>query len=142
MVFGDARGCVDIRLRRGETHVEHMLHRFHHHASSAAGAESTSSTQLDWVARHHRRPLLIVVVSDEPDVDDRLDEVLTRLTARHDVMWAMVSDMPAVGSGDDEHDGFDVADGASSSAAPHSARGSSTPIGARKQHGGNDSRSS
>jgi hypothetical protein len=37
--------------------------------------------------------------------------VLTRLTGRHDVMWAMVSDMPAVGSADDEYDGFDVTTG-------------------------------
>ena len=32
-----------------------------------------------------------------------------RLTARHDVMWAMVSDMPAVGAA--EGDGYDVATG-------------------------------
>jgi uncharacterized protein (DUF58 family) len=110
MVFGDSRGCVDIRLRRGETHVEHMLHRFYDHASSGPAASHVVA-QLDWVARHQRRPLLIFVVSDEPDLDPRTADVLTRLTARHDVMWAMVSDMPAVGSGEDETDGFDVADG-------------------------------
>ena len=110
MVFGDARGCVDVRLRRGETHVEHMLHRFHHHASTGP-APSHLLAQLDWVVRHQRRPLLIVVVSDEPAPGPRLAEVLTRLTARHDVMWAMVADMPAVGSADDESDGFDVGDG-------------------------------
>jgi uncharacterized protein (DUF58 family) len=110
MVFGDARGCIDIRLRRGETHVEHILHRFHHHVTSTP-APSRLVTQLDWVARHQRRPLLLFVVSDEPDVDARLDDVLTRLTARHDVMWAMLSDMPAVGSNTDERDGFDVGDG-------------------------------
>jgi uncharacterized protein (DUF58 family) len=110
MVFGDARGSVDIRLRRGETHVEHILHRFHHHASSTP-APSHLLTQLDWVARHQRRPLLLFVVSDEPDVDPRLEGVLTRLTARHDVMWAMVADMPAIGSTEEESDGFDVGDG-------------------------------
>jgi len=110
MVFGDARGSVDVRLRRGETHVEHMLHRFHDHATSRPAA-SRLVTQLEWVARHQRRPLLLFLVSDEPDPDDRLAEVLSRLTARHDVMWAMVSDMPAIGSSDDEDDGFDVSDG-------------------------------
>ena len=49
------------------------------------------------------------MVSDEPDVDERLSEVLARLTGRHDIMWAMVSDMPAVGP--DNTDGFDVATG-------------------------------
>jgi hypothetical protein len=53
--------------------------------------------------------MLIIVVSDEPDVDDRLGEVLTRLTGRHDIMWAMVSDMPAVGP--DNIDGYDVETG-------------------------------
>jgi uncharacterized protein (DUF58 family) len=110
MVFGDVRGCVDIRLRRGETHIENMLHRFHHHTTTAPAASSIL-TQLNWAARHYRHPMLIFVVSDEPDVDERLGDVLTRLTARHDVMWAMVADLPAVGSADDEDDGYDVAGG-------------------------------
>ena len=39
MVFGDVRGCVDIRLRRGETHIESMLHRFHHQTTTAPGPQ-------------------------------------------------------------------------------------------------------
>ncbi|MET0452488.1 MAG: DUF58 domain-containing protein [Mycobacterium sp.] len=112
MVFGDHRGSVDVRLRRGETHVEYLLHRFHDHTDSGP-ARSRITTQLDWVARHYRHRMLIFVVSDEPDADDRLDGLLTRLTGRHDVMWAMVADAAAVGSVDD-HDGddaYDVADG-------------------------------
>jgi uncharacterized protein (DUF58 family) len=110
MVFGDVRGCVDIRLRRGGTHIESMLHRFHRHTSTAP-AMSSVVTQLDWVVRHYRHPLLIFVVSDEPEIDRGLDEVLARLTARHDVIWVMVADMPAVGSTDDEDDGYDVVAG-------------------------------
>jgi uncharacterized protein (DUF58 family) len=110
MVFGDARGCVDIRLRRGETHIEYLLHRFHDQTAKHP-ARSNIVTQLEWVASHYRRPLLLFVVSDEPDVDDRLGDVLSRLTGRHDVMWAMVSDLPAVGSVEDEHDGYDVTTG-------------------------------
>ncbi len=52
--------------------------------------------------------MLVVVVSDEPDVDDRLAEVVARVAARHEVLWTMVSDMPAV-SGD--VDGYDVGSG-------------------------------
>ncbi len=110
MVFGDARGSVDIRLRRGETHIESMLHRFHHHTTTAPGP-SNVLTQLNWVAHHHRHRLLIFVVSDEPDVDDALGDLLTRLTARHDVVWAMIADQAAVGSVDDDKDGYDVVQG-------------------------------
>jgi uncharacterized protein (DUF58 family) len=110
MVFGDGRGCVDIRLRRGETHIENMLRRYHRHTTSAPAASHLLS-QLDWVAHHYRRSLLVFVVSDEPDIDHELDDVLTRLTARHDVVWVMIADMPAVGFADDEDDGYDVAAG-------------------------------
>ena len=56
--------------------------------------------------------MLIVVVSDEPEVDApsrRRSHV--GCAGRHDVMWAMVSDMPAVGTPDAGRDGYDVATG-------------------------------
>jgi uncharacterized protein (DUF58 family) len=106
MVYGDARGCVNIRQRRGETHIESMLHRFYGHTLAKPGPSSIAF-QLDYAATHYRHPMLVVVVSDEPDVDSDLDDVVTRLAARHDVMWAMVSDMPALG----DVDGYDVATG-------------------------------
>jgi uncharacterized protein (DUF58 family) len=107
MVFGDSRGSVNIRQRRGETHIESMLHRFHGHTLARPGP-SDITRQLDYTATHYRHRMLIVVVSDEPDVDERLDDVLTPLAARHDVMWVMVSDMPALGA----IAGYDVASGA------------------------------
>ncbi len=110
MVYGDGRGCVNIRQGRGETHIENMMHRFYGHALAKPGP-SDIACQLDYVATHYRRPMLIVVVSDEPDVDGRLRDVTRRLAGRHDVMWAMVSDVPAVGTSDAGRDGYDVATG-------------------------------
>jgi uncharacterized protein (DUF58 family) len=110
MVYGDARGCVNIRQRRGETHIESMLHRLYTHTLNRPGL-SDIVCQLDYVATHYRHPMLVIVVSDEPEVDPRLDDILTRLRARHDVMWAMISDMPAVASADGDQAGFDVATG-------------------------------
>lgn len=106
MVYGDARGSANIRPRRGETHIEGLLDRFYRHTLSRPGASDIVS-QLVYAATGHRRRMLIVVVSDEPDVDPRLDEVLRQLSGRHDVLWAMVSDMPAVGAAD----GVDVSTG-------------------------------
>lgn len=106
MVYGDTRGCVNIRQRRGETHIENMLHRFYRHTLAQPG-QSDIVCQLDYVATHYRHSMLIVVVSDEPEVDGRLDDAVNRLRARHDVLWAMVCDMPAVG----DTDGYDVGSG-------------------------------
>jgi uncharacterized protein (DUF58 family) len=111
MVFGDVRGCVDIRLRRGETHLEYMLQRYFDHARQRPGSSDVAA-QLTWVAEHYRHPHLVFVVSDEPRIDDRLEAVLTRLRARHDVIWAMVADAPAVDSADDDTLGYDVITGA------------------------------
>lgn len=111
LVYGDSRGSVNVRARRGETHVESLLHRFHTHTFSRP-AVSDIVTQLDYAATGYRRRMLIIIVSDEPDVDGRLDAVLQQLSGRHDLMWVMVSDMPAVGSADGERDGYDVATGA------------------------------
>jgi uncharacterized protein (DUF58 family) len=109
MVAGDRRGSIDIRLRRGETHVERMLHRYHQQATADPG-NSSIVVQLEWVARHYRHPMLIVIVSDEPEISEALREVVRSLTARHDVLWAMIADMPAVGA-DGAGRGYDVADG-------------------------------
>ncbi|CQD16894.1 lipoprotein [Mycobacterium lentiflavum] len=108
MVYGDRRGCVNITQQRGESHVEGLLHRWYQHTTTDPGS-SDITAQLDYVATHYRHTILIIVMSDEPDIDDRLSTVLTRLSARHDIMWAMVSDMPAVGP--DNTDGYDVATG-------------------------------
>jgi uncharacterized protein (DUF58 family) len=106
MVYGDARGSVNVRQRRGENHIESLLHRYHSHT---APGPSDIVCQLTYVATHYRHSMLIVVVSEEPDIDDRLTEVLARLTARHDVMWAMIPDMPAVSAADEG--AYDVASG-------------------------------
>jgi uncharacterized protein (DUF58 family) len=108
MVYGDRRGSVNIPQRRGETHAEGLLHRWYEHTMTNPGASDVTA-QLDYVATHYRHTVLIIVVSDEPDINDRLSGVLARLGGRHDIMWAMVSDMPAVGP--DNTDGYDVATG-------------------------------
>ena len=54
----------------------------------------------------------MIVVSDEPDVSPGLESALQRLTGRHEVMWLLIPDMPAVGADHDgDTDGFDVATG-------------------------------
>lgn len=105
MVYGDARGSLRVRQRRGENHIESMLQNYHHHTGHPGPSDIVC--QLTYVATHYRHSMLIVVVSDEPESDSRLAEALGRLTARHDVMWAMVADKPAAGV----DGGYDVASG-------------------------------
>jgi uncharacterized protein (DUF58 family) len=111
LVYGDSRGSTNTRNRRGETHVESLLDRFYGHTLNGPGS-SDIVTQLHYAATGYRRRMLIIVVSDEPDTSERLADVLQQLSGRHELMWAMVSDMAAVGSSETEADGFDVNTGA------------------------------
>jgi len=109
MVYGDTRGSVPIRSRRGETHIESLLERYYSHSGDGA---SDIAAQLDYVARAHRTRLLLVVVSDEPDVSPALEQAVQQLSGRHEVMWLLISDQPAIGAADGfDADGFDVATG-------------------------------
>lgn len=110
MVYGDSRGSANVRGRRGETHIENMLNMFYTHTLTGSGP-SNIVDQLRYAATGYRHRMVIVVVSDEPDVDSEFAEVLGQLSGRHDLMWAMISDMPAVGSSEDEQDGYDVESG-------------------------------
>lgn len=110
MVYGDSRGSASVRNRRGETHIESMLEHYYGHSFGDVGATDIVS-QLEFVAHAHRRRLLLIVVSDEPEVTARLDDVLKQLVGQHELIWLMITDMPAVGADEGEHDGFDVATG-------------------------------
>ena len=110
LVYGDSRGTAMIQNRRGETHIESVLERFHARSLGDVGP-SDIVAQLEFVAEANRRRLLIVVISDEPDVTPALDEVVRRLSGRHDMIWLMIADMPAIDSGEGNQDGFDVATG-------------------------------
>lgn len=110
MAYGDSRGTAAIRTRRGETHIESMLEHYHSHSFGDVGT-SDIVTQLEYVAGTQRRRLLLIVVSDEPDISTRLDQVLKELVGQHEMMWLMITDMPAVGGDEGERDGFDVATG-------------------------------
>jgi uncharacterized protein (DUF58 family) len=110
LAYGDGHSCANIPVRRGETHIESLLDRFYTHALNRPGA-SDIVNQLHYVATGYKRRMLIILVSDEPDLDGGLPDALGALTGRHDLMWVMISDMPAVGSAEGELDGFDVATG-------------------------------
>jgi uncharacterized protein (DUF58 family) len=110
MVTGDRRVCLDIRLRRGDNHIESMLHHYLHHAAGVPDVSDICS-QLTWVATHYRHRLLVFVIADEPDASDRLRTVLAPLTARHDVLWMMIADMPTVNPGFGQGCGYEVSDG-------------------------------
>ena len=112
MVYGDRRGSVNVPQRRGESHIEGLLHRWYQHSHDRSRRQQRhrpTRLRRNALPTHHADHRGVGRTRGRPARDDPLSQVLVRLGARHDIMWAMVSDMPAVGP--DNTDGFDVATG-------------------------------
>ncbi|GAA4396296.1 DUF58 domain-containing protein [Tsukamurella soli] len=110
LVYGDRTGSGRTPARRGETHLGGLVDRYRG-VAAASREPSDIAVQLDYVAAGFKRRMVLVVISDEPEPGSELGARLRGLAGRHDVLWAMVEDQPAIGSADDELDGFDVGTG-------------------------------
>ena len=47
---------------------------------------------LEWVARGIRRRSMLLVVTDDLAIDDRITRLLRRLRAQHEVVWLTIGD--------------------------------------------------
>ncbi|GIG19886.1 hypothetical protein Cch01nite_06100 [Cellulomonas chitinilytica] len=91
LVRGDAGGVVAARPREGERHLEQLLG-----ATRTAIDTSRSAPDLAGVIEHARRRLtrdaIVVVVTDDVEMDERLEQSVRRLAAAHDTLWVAVAD--------------------------------------------------
>ncbi|MGY4642892.1 DUF58 domain-containing protein [Cellulomonas sp. URHB0016] len=91
LVRGDASGVVTARPREGERHLEQLLG-----ATRTAIDASRAAPDLAAVIDHARprlsRDSIVVVVTDDVAVDERLEQAVRRLAAAHDTLWVAVAD--------------------------------------------------
>lgn len=108
LVRGTAESTTAHPLRGSETHLELLL-RAVDDATRVDGEPSNLATQLAWIVRTVRRRLMLVVVSDDRELDPALDDLLRRLHVQHELLWITVEDADptALGAGDTA---YDVAD--------------------------------
>jgi uncharacterized protein (DUF58 family) len=108
LVRGTAESTTAHALRGSETHLELLL-RAIDGATRVDGDQSNLATQLSWIVRTIRRRLMLVVVSDDRDLDPALDGILRRLHVQHELLWITIEDADptALGAG---QAAYDVAD--------------------------------
>jgi uncharacterized protein (DUF58 family) len=92
LVYGDARRQHARPPDSGELYLEQLLGLVHD-AITPEAPPSDLTEVLDYVARAIRRRTILVVVSDETHVSDRLAESLRRLTAQHEVLFLTIGDL-------------------------------------------------
>ena len=113
---GDLLGLVegDVDATRGyaaqgrEGHLERLL-RVIDRRTRLDGGRSRLREQLQFVATRYRQRLLLVVVADEHDLDERELALVRRLHAQHEILWVTVEDADPTDSGAGDH-AVDVGD--------------------------------
>lgn len=108
LVRGTAEATTAHAMRGSEAHLELLL-RAIDGATRVGGDQSNLATQLSWIVRSIRRRLMLVIVSDDQDLDPALDGILRRLHVQHELLWITIEDAdPTVlGAG---QTAYDVAD--------------------------------
>lgn len=101
----------------GETALERSLAAVHD-AATADSAASGVAAVLEHLARTFRRRTIMVVVSDEYAVDDRLAAALRRAVAQHEVLFVTLGDLDPTG-----HVDLDLVDVDSAGTVPAWVRG-------------------
>lgn len=95
LVHGDAHAQVAIPAKGAESHLERLL-RIVDDVSLASGPSDLAAT-LEYAAAHYKRRMLLVVIADELEVQERCAKVLRRLAAQHEILWVQIDDAQLAG---------------------------------------------
>lgn len=90
-VVGNEKTTSFIPLKTGNAHLEQILQTVDRQISDT-GPKSDIFKQLDYVARHMRRRMVLLIVTDEQKITDEQDRLLRRLAAQHELMWITIAD--------------------------------------------------
>lgn len=92
LAYGDRDRQHVIPPGNGELRLERCLGAIHD-ATSATSGESDLPAVLRHVARTVKRRTVMVIVSDDYQVDDELSAALRRLCAQHEVLFCSIGDL-------------------------------------------------
>lgn len=104
---GDADDLHLAPPAKGELGLERHLESIHE-ASTPEAAPGDLAGLLEYVIRTVRRRTIMVVISDEHAVDERLARALRRLVVQHEVLFVTVGDLDPTAFDDDFVDLVDI----------------------------------
>jgi uncharacterized protein (DUF58 family) len=88
----NADRIVHVPFGSNDLHIERML-RVIHDEIDADGDMPRLDVLLEYVARNVRRRTILVVITDDIDLDDRHRALLRRLDAQHEILFCTVGDV-------------------------------------------------
>lgn len=96
LVHGAGPDSTALPAKGTESHLERLLRCVD--AASLAQGPSDLCARLEYAAAHHRRRMLLVIVADDVAASERLDKVLRRLSAQHEILWVQIADAALAGA--------------------------------------------
>ncbi|MBC7764521.1 DUF58 domain-containing protein [Microbacteriaceae bacterium] len=106
MVSGDDESTHYLPLKGTSEHLERLLQHIEKNTRLDAPS-SNLAKQLDYIARTIRRRMMIVIVSDDIQIDESYERLLRRLGAQHELMWISIGD---AGAGEEQLKGKELYD--------------------------------
>lgn len=88
----NAQRIQHVPLAASDLHIERML-RVIHDSIDPDGYPSRLDDLLAYVARTVRRRMILFVIADDVDLDDRHEALLRRLDAQHEILFCTVGDV-------------------------------------------------
>ncbi|POH58842.1 DUF58 domain-containing protein [Arthrobacter glacialis] len=107
LVHGDGASSLALPAKGTESHLEQVLQRMD--AATLGNGPSDLCARLEYVAAHYKQRMLLVVIADDVNADDRLATVLRRLRAQHEILWVQVADAELAGPAAAHSAAMDVA---------------------------------
>lgn len=91
LVAGDAEGTSYVRPESTEGHLERVLQRIND-ATRLDAPPSNLARQLGFVGKAFRRGRILVVISDDRELDAEEQRLLRRLSVQHEILWLTIAD--------------------------------------------------
>lgn len=95
LVASDADGTSYLRPESTEAHLERMLQRIHDRTTLSSGLSGLSAG-LSFVARAFRHGRILIVISDDRELDATEQKLLRRLSVQHEILWLTIGDADLV----------------------------------------------
>ncbi len=107
LAHGNAAEQHQAQPAKGELGLERHLEAIHD-ATTPESAPADVAALLEYVIRTVRRRTILVIVSDEHTVDDRMARALRRLAVQHEVLFVTVGDLDPTSFAHDYVDLVDI----------------------------------
>ena len=93
MLFGDGHTSSRYAMKDNRAHAEHFLNAYRKNITRES-SEGNFNAMLNYCGKSYREPMFLFAICDTDDAAHLDYEILHKITARHEVIFIIIEDMP------------------------------------------------